>query len=75
MSTEIESSIDLLLTQRLIIQPRLEVNAAVQSVPTFGIGAGINDVEFEARLRYEIKRKFAPYVGVSWLRRTSFAAR
>ena len=74
VSTEIESSIDLLLTQRLIIQPRLEVNAAVQSVPTFGIGAGINDVEFEARLRYEIKRKFAPYVGVSWLRRTSGTA-
>lgn len=74
VSTEVESSIDLLLTQRLILQPRAEINAAVQSVHEFGIGAGINSVELEARLRYEIRRKFAPYVGVSWDRTTGGTA-
>lgn len=74
VSAEVESSIDLLLTQRLILQPRAEINAAVQSVREFGIASGINDVEFEARLRYEISRKFAPYLGVSWTRRTGGTA-
>lgn len=74
VSTEIESSIDLLLTQRLILQPRAEINAAVQSVREFGIASGVNDIEFEARLRYEISRKFAPYLGVSWTRRTGGTA-
>ena len=74
VSAEIETSIDLLLTQRLILQPRFELNAAVQGVPAFGIASGLNDVEFGARLRYEVRRKFAPYVGVSWLRRTGATA-
>lgn len=74
VSLELESSFDLLLTQRLIVQPRIELNAAVQAVPEIGIGSGLNDVEFGARMRYEIRRKFAPYVGVSWLRRTGATA-
>lgn len=74
VSAEFESSIDLLLTQRLIVQPRAEVNVAVQSVREFGVASGINDVEFETRLRYEMSRKFAPYLGMSWTRRTGGAA-
>lgn len=74
VSAEFETAFDLLLTQRLIVQPRLELSAAVQRVPEFGVGAGLNDVEVGARLRYEIRRKFAPYVGVSWVRRTSGTA-
>ena len=74
VSAEFETSFDLLFTQRLILQPRFEMNAALQKVPEFGVGAGLNDVEFGARLRYEIRRKFAPYVGVSWTRRTSGTA-
>jgi copper resistance protein B len=58
---------DFLLTQRLILQPRFEMNVAVQSVPSYGIGSGVNDIELGLRLRYEIMREFAPYVGVSWL--------
>jgi copper resistance protein B len=56
-----------LLTQRLILQPRFEMNVAVQSVPNYGIRSGVNDIELELRLRYEIRREFAPYVGISWL--------
>lgn len=74
VSVEIETSFDLLLSQRLIVQPWLELNAAVQAVREIGIGSGLNDVEIGARMRYEIRRKFAPYVGVSWLRRTGVTA-
>jgi len=74
VSAEFESTFDLLFTQRLILQPRLELNAAVQAVPDFGVESGLNDVEFGARLRYEVRRKFAPYVGVSWHRLTSGTA-
>ena len=59
---------DFLLTQRLILQPRFEINAAVQSAAQYGVGAGVNDIEIGLRLRYEIVREVAPYVGVSWLK-------
>ena len=50
------------------------LNAAVQAVPEIGVGSGLNDIEIGARMRYEIRRKFAPYVGVSLLRRTGATA-
>ena len=74
VSARFSTAFDLLLTQRLILQPRLEAHAAVQDVPEFGIASGINDVELGARVRYEIRREFAPYVGFFWFRRTGGAA-
>ena len=74
VSVDFSTAFDLLLSQRLILQPRLELNAAVQRVPEFGVGSGLNDLELGARLRYEIRRKFAPYVGVDWYRRTGGTA-
>ncbi len=59
---------DVLFSQRLIVQPRFETHLALQAVPEFGLGAGINDVELGARMRYEYTRKFAPYVGLSYTR-------
>lgn len=56
---------DLLLTERLILQTRLETNAAIQRVEEFTTGSGLNNLEFGVRLRYEIRREFAPYVGIS----------
>lgn len=56
----------LLLTQRLILQPEFETNIAIQQVEEFGVGSGLNDIELGLRLRYEISRQFAPYVGVNW---------
>ena len=55
-----------LLTQRLVLQPEFEVNAAIQEVEEFGVGSGFNDIEFSVRLRYEFSREFAPYIGLSW---------
>ena len=65
----LEASYDLLFTQRLVLQPRLETSVALQEVPEFGVGSGFNDVELGMRLRYEIRRGIAPYVGFSWERR------
>ncbi len=69
ISARVTTTYDMFVTQRLIAQPRIEVNAAVQEVPEFGVGSGLNDVDLGFRLRYEIRREYAPYLGVSWLRR------
>lgn len=61
-----EASYDQRITQRLILQPRIELNAAFQDVPELGIVAGLENIELGARLRYEIAPQFAPYVGVHW---------
>ncbi len=74
LSARLEASYELLLTQRLIVEPELELNAAVQEVPEFGVGTGLNDIELGIRLRYEVRREFAPYVGFSWTRRVGKSA-
>jgi len=63
------------LTQRLILQPRAELNFAAQDVRENRIGGGLSDVELGLRLRYEIRRELAPYVGISWERRVGGTAR
>ena len=65
VSARLSFTKDLLLTQRLIFQSRFETNAAVQRVERFTTGSGFNNLEFGVRLRYEIRREFAPYVGIS----------
>ena len=57
---------DLLITNRLILQPRAEANLYGRNDPQRGIGAGLGDTQFGLRLRYEIRREFAPYIGVNW---------
>jgi copper resistance protein B len=61
-----EASYDLLLTQRLILQPEIELNLYSKADPARLIGAGFADVDTGLRLRYELDRKFAPYIGVSY---------
>jgi len=65
VSARLSFTKDLLLTQQLIFQGRFETNAAVQRVERFTTGSGLNNLEFGVRLRYEIRREFAPYVGIS----------
>lgn len=71
----IEGSYDQRLTQKLILQPMAEVNFALQDIPESGIGSGLSDVELGLRLRYEVVREFAPYVGVEWARKAGDTAR
>jgi len=66
ISMRATATYDQQLTQRLILQPRFEFDAAVQEDRSFGVGSGLNKTELGLRLRYEVKREFAPYVGVSW---------
>jgi copper resistance protein B len=57
---------DYLLTQRWILQGRVEANAAAQRVERFTTGKGLNNIEAGLRLRYEVQRKFGPYIGISY---------
>ena len=65
----LEGSYDLRLTQRWILQPRIEVNLSGQYIPELELGSGVSNIELGLRLRYEIRREFAPYVGVSFDRK------
>lgn len=60
---------DFLLTQRLILQPYAEINLSAQDVPEQDIGAGLTNGELGLQTRYEITRKFAPYVDVRYERK------
>ena len=68
VSARLEAEYELFLTQKLILQPRAELDFAVQDVPELGIGSGLSTAEAGLRLRYEFRREFAPYIGVSWRR-------
>ena len=63
-----EGSFDLLLTQRLIVQPQLELDLYSKGDPARRIGSGLAEIGTGLRLRYEISRKFAPYIGLSYQR-------
>jgi copper resistance protein B len=64
LAAKLEASYDLLLTQRLILQPQIELNVYSKSDPARLVGAGFSDIDTGLRLRYEFDRKFAPYIGV-----------
>ena len=68
LMARVEGTYDQRITQRLILQPRVEINAAAQNSRAIGIGSGLSDVEAGVRLRYDIRREFAPYVGVQYKR-------
>lgn len=65
---------DMRLTQRLVFEPEVELDVAMQDVPELGIGSGLEKFELSGRLRYEIERNFAPYVGVAWERKVGDSA-
>lgn len=58
---------ELLFTQRLILQPRLEANFYGKRDVARELGSGLSDLTAGMRLRYEIRREFAPYVGIEWV--------
>ena len=69
VSARLTATYEVLLTQRLILQPRMDFDAAVQAAEKFDVGDGVNSLGLGVRLRYEFRREFAPYVGVHWLSR------
>jgi copper resistance protein B len=64
-----EVEYDLLLTNRLILQPLVELEIYGKRDPERGIGSGLSSIESGLRLRYEIRRELAPYIGVTWDRK------
>jgi copper resistance protein B len=68
-AARLRADYELLFTQRLVLQPELEVNAYGKADPARGLGSGVSDASLGLRLRYEIRREVAPYVGGVWTRR------
>lgn len=74
ITARIEAEYDQRITQRLILQPRIEAELSAQSIPERGLGAGFTKVEPGLRLRYEIEREFAPYIGIEYEAKTGETA-
>ncbi len=64
----VEAWYDLRLTQRVVLQTQGELGVAAQDIRSIEVGSGVTHAELGLRLRYEIKREFAPYIGVSYER-------
>ncbi|KAK6023899.1 copper resistance protein B domain protein, partial [Ostertagia ostertagi] len=67
LGAKLEGSYDFLFTQKLILQPQFEMNFYTKDDPMRGVGAGLSELDVGLRLRYEITRQFAPYIGVTYL--------
>ncbi len=65
----LKAELDVLLTQRWILRPAAELDVYGQDDAARLIGAGISEIELGLRLRYEIRREFAPYIGSTWRKR------
>lgn len=74
LRARLEGTYDERITQRLILQPRAEFNFSAQDMPAVGVGSGLSSVELGARLRYEIRKEFAPYVGLEWTKKVAGTA-
>lgn len=73
-AARVEVEYELLLTNRIVLQPRVEVNLFGKDDPARGIGAGVSDLDLGLRLRYEIRRELAPYAGLTWQRKLAGTA-
>ncbi len=63
---DLEAEYDLYITQKFVLQPRFDASFSFNRIEGLGIGSGFPAIGFSARLRYEIKREVAPYVGIRW---------
>lgn len=74
-AARLEAEYEILLTQRLILTPDFELNVYSKDDVATGVGAGISDLELGLRIRYEIRRELAPYIGVNWTKKFGKTAR
>jgi copper resistance protein B len=68
-AARLRAEYELLFTQRLILQPEFELNLYGSDDPASRVGSGLSDARLGLRLRYEISRQFAPYIGIVWIQR------
>lgn len=66
LTARAEAEYDLRVTQKLVLQPRVEVDLSTENIPELGIGAGLSEASLGLRLRYQFSPLFAPYVGVEY---------
>lgn len=74
LSAELQASYELLFTQRLILEPEVQLQVSATDQPEWGTGSGLTRTEMAWRLRYEFRREFAPYLGWVWARSWSGTA-
>jgi copper resistance protein B len=67
-AVRLQAEYEIMLTQKLVLTPEIELNLYGRNDPDTGVGSGLSDIEAGLRLRYEIRREFAPYAGVNWTR-------
>lgn len=67
-AARLQAEYEVMLTQRLVLVPEIEMNLYGKNDPSTGTGSGLADIEAGLRLRYEVRREFAPYIGVNWSR-------
>lgn len=65
-AARLDGEYEVLLTQRLVLTPEVEVNFHGKNDADVGTGSGLSDIEAGLRLRYEIRRELAPYLGINW---------
>ena len=73
-AARLHAEYELLFTQRLILQPEFELNLHGRNDATTRTGRGLSDTKLGLRLRYEIRRELAPYIGVVWTHRYGASA-
>lgn len=66
LGARLNGSYDLYVTQRLVLQPQIEMNFYSKRDARRGTGSGLSDIDTGLRLRYELTREFAPYIGVAY---------
>ena len=69
VGARLEAEYEYLFTQRLILSPEIEMSVHSKDDEEVGIGSGLSDMELGLRLRYEVRREFAPYIGVNWTKK------
>lgn len=68
-AARIQSEYEMMLTQKTVLSPEIEINFYGKDDPEIGVGSGLSDVSVGLRLRHEFKREFAPYIGVEWTKK------
>lgn len=74
-SFRLDAEYEMMFTQRLVLIPELEMNIFAQDDVETRTGAGLSNLSFGLRLAYEIRREFAPYIGVNWWQKFGQTAR
>jgi copper resistance protein B len=65
-AARLQAEYEFMLTQKLVLVPEVELNFHGKNDSDTGTGSGLSDIEVGVRLRYELRREFAPYIGLNW---------